>query len=79
MLSVLFNFFKIKFLKIQNVVNLTFIMKKICLLIVALLCAAMLLSGCGGDVKHVERRIGASELYAAGEIRMAMEKKYLIN
>lgn len=49
-------------------------MKKLHILTAVLLCVSLLLSGCGGNVRGVERVIGASEIYSAGEIRMAMEK-----
>lgn len=49
-------------------------MKKTRRLVAAIL-LTVLLSGCfGGDVSEVKRTVGHSELYGAGEIRVAMEK-----
>ena len=49
-------------------------MKRMHIFTAVLLCVSLLLSGCGGDVRGADRVIGESELYSAGEIRMAMEK-----
>lgn len=42
---------------------------------IALILCVLLLAGCGGgDVSHVERVVGASEVYTEAEIKSAMNK-----